>query len=240
MSDHVLRALFQTTAAVTGDDFFRALVTSLADTLSVDMAWVSECLDPPRAAPTRVRTLAFWMSRELAPTAEYAISGTPCEDVLGTGECRAYPSGLRQAFPEDAWLGEVEAESYVAVALRSPTRGILGHLAVMDRAAMDDVPTKQWVLEVIARRATAELERLCAERDREQALGELREAMAAVRTLTGLLHACAWCDRVRDTQGRWDALQRFVERHSEVSFTHGICPDCRDRVTRQDEGAAAG
>jgi len=64
---------------------------------------------------------------------------------------------------------------------------------------------------------------------------ELREALASVKTLRGLLPVCAWCRRVRDDRGYWDQLEAYVAAHSDAEFSHGMCPDCYR--TRYPEGA---
>jgi len=62
---------------------------------------------------------------------------------------------------------------------------------------------------------------------------ELQAALAEVRKLSGLLPVCAWCKRVRDEHDHWVSLESYVMEHSDADFTHGICPDCRDRRERE-------
>ncbi len=62
---------------------------------------------------------------------------------------------------------------------------------------------------------------------------ELQTALAEVKKLSGLLPVCAWCRRVRDEHDHWMSLEAYVMEHSETDFTHGICPDCRERRERE-------
>jgi CheY-like chemotaxis protein len=69
---------------------------------------------------------------------------------------------------------------------------------------------------------------------------ELEEAMDTIKTLSGLIPICAWCGRkVSDDSGQWVGLETYIETHSEVKFSHGICPDClvkwRGKKTGQAE-----
>jgi hypothetical protein len=233
-AERVLR-IFEVTSAAVGEEFFRVLVQTLATALRVSMAWVSECVDPPAGVPTEVRTLAFWCGREFGAAAQYAIAGTPCEDVLHTGECRTYPSDLRAAFPHDEWLEQIGAESYMAIPLFSGERQVLGHLALMDRVPLTDLRWKELVLRTFAARAAAELQQRHAQRAREIAFEELKCAFSTIRTLGGLICACAWCGRVRDGTLGYVKLQEFVERNSEANFTHTICPECRDRMQGKEK-----
>lgn len=72
--------------------------------------------------------------------------------------------------------------------------------------------------------------RLRAESDREQTLVRLRQALEQVRALKGLLPICASCRRIRDQQGRWQGLEAYISQHSEASFSHGICPQCAQKL----------
>lgn len=60
----------------------------------------------------------------------------------------------------------------------------------------------------------------------ERSEGELRTALSEVKTLTGLLPICMHCHKIRNDLGYWDQLERYLARHTEARFSHGICPDC--------------
>lgn len=65
-----------------------------------------------------------------------------------------------------------------------------------------------------------------AERERERLIAELREALAHIKTLRGLLPICASCKKIRDDQGYWRQVEAYMMERTDVQFTHGICPDC--------------
>lgn len=68
-----------------------------------------------------------------------------------------------------------------------------------------------------------------AEIAREQTLRELREALAVVKTLTGLLPICAGCKRIRDDQGYWNQIEAYISTRSDARFTHSMCPECVEK-----------
>ena len=76
--------------------------------------------------------------------------------------------------------------------------------------------------------------RKLVEQERERLIQELQVAMANIKTLRGLLPACAWCRKIRDDDGYWKKLETYIEEHSDASFTHGICPEC---LQKHDPGA---
>jgi PAS domain S-box-containing protein len=73
-------------------------------------------------------------------------------------------------------------------------------------------------------------ERRAAEVERELLIRQLQEALAKVRTLTGMLPICAACRKIRDEHGDWHSLETYIRSHTEAEFSHGICPECRERL----------
>ena len=65
-----------------------------------------------------------------------------------------------------------------------------------------------------------------AEREREELIAELREALAEVRKLSGLLPICSHCKKIRDDQGYWQAVDKYISSHSGAQVSHSICPEC--------------
>lgn len=59
---------------------------------------------------------------------------------------------------------------------------------------------------------------------------ELQEALAKVKTLSGLLPICAGCKKIRDDPGYWQQVEFYIQNHSDARFTHGLCPDCCTRL----------
>jgi len=62
--------------------------------------------------------------------------------------------------------------------------------------------------------------------DKEKLIVELREALAKVKTLSGLLPICSSCKKIRDDNGYWNQIETYIRERSEADFTHGICPKC--------------
>jgi PAS domain-containing protein len=68
------------------------------------------------------------------------------------------------------------------------------------------------------------------EKQREMLIRDLEDALAEVKTLSGLLPICASCKKIRDDHGYWHQLEQFVTTHSGAQFSHGICPDCAHKL----------
>ena len=59
---------------------------------------------------------------------------------------------------------------------------------------------------------------------------ELQSALANVKQLSGLLPICSYCKRIRSDQDYWEQVDSYVAHHSDVKFSHGICPSCFEAV----------
>jgi PAS domain S-box-containing protein len=64
------------------------------------------------------------------------------------------------------------------------------------------------------------------EAERDVLIHDLQEALANVKSLSGLLPICASCKKIRDDKGYWSQVESYIQKHSEARFSHGMCPDC--------------
>jgi AmiR/NasT family two-component response regulator len=59
---------------------------------------------------------------------------------------------------------------------------------------------------------------------------ELQKALGHIKTLSGLLPICSSCKKIRDDQGYWQQVEIYIAEHSEADFSHGLCPDCMQKL----------
>jgi AmiR/NasT family two-component response regulator len=59
---------------------------------------------------------------------------------------------------------------------------------------------------------------------------ELQDALDNIKTLQGLLPICSSCKKIRDDQGYWTQIESYIRLHSNVEFSHGICPACAKKL----------
>jgi DNA-binding response OmpR family regulator len=70
-----------------------------------------------------------------------------------------------------------------------------------------------------------ELQQKLAER-----VSELEQALSKVKQLQGMLPICSYCKKIRNDQNYWQRVEGYISDHTDVEFSHGICPDCHLRV----------
>lgn len=73
-------------------------------------------------------------------------------------------------------------------------------------------------------------QRKAVQQEREILIQELKQALAEVKTLSGLLPICSACKKIRDDTGYWRRIEEYISRHSDAEFTHGICPECAKKL----------
>ncbi len=65
-----------------------------------------------------------------------------------------------------------------------------------------------------------------AEEERDKLIADLQKTLAEVKKLKGILPICASCKKIRDDSGYWNQVESYIRDHSEVEFSHGLCPEC--------------
>ena len=65
-----------------------------------------------------------------------------------------------------------------------------------------------------------------AEKANEALIEKLQQAIAEIRTLQGIIPICMHCKQIRDGEGYWHKVEKYIEKRSEAKFSHGICSTC--------------
>ena len=135
---------------------FQELVRYLATILEVDAALVATPCEGPDSGKMRMH--AFYLDGKVRENFDYALTGTPCETVVGH-EFRIYPSALRERFSGDPEFRELGFESYAGFPLTDGSGAPIGLISVLSRKPMVNSEFIESILKIFAVRAAGELER---------------------------------------------------------------------------------
>jgi hypothetical protein len=58
----------------------------------------------------------------------------------------------------------------------------------------------------------------------------LSERIVEIKTLKGLLPICSNCKKIRDDQGYWNQIEKYIGERSNAQFSHSICPECAKKL----------
>lgn len=71
-------------------------------------------------------------------------------------------------------------------------------------------------------------------------VAQLKNSLAQVKLLHGLLPICCYCKRIRDGHDYWQQVEAYISSHSEAHFSHTFCPECYERHVRPELEKALG
>jgi len=73
-----------------------------------------------------------------------------------------------------------------------------------------------------------EIDRL--NREKDNTIVELNTALREIKTLRGIIPICASCKKIRDDRENWKQIELYIKEHSDAEFSHGLCPECAEKL----------
>jgi len=156
----------------------------------------------------------------------FPVRSFETEEIDSQGQTRYFENTLVGNLKNDFMFGvwamkqDITARKESEQALRAARDKL--EERVRERTAELLTANQQLIMEIRDRRR--------AEQELEKLVGQLQEALAKVKTLSGLLPICASCKKIRDDRGYWTQVEVYVHDHTEADFTHSICPDCAAKL----------
>ena len=179
--DTAMKALVETLAGRVEQDFFDGAVRQLCAFLGCDTAIIGEIRED-----NMVQTLAMVKDGYMKDSMTYQLMGTPCFESMNEGVC-IYPEGVRDRFPANSMLRQLEAEGYLGFPLRNHNGKIIGVMCAMSRTRFSIPKRTQEVVAILAKGIANEMERLESEKEKKaMEISLIRsQKMEAIGTLAG-------------------------------------------------------
>ncbi len=152
--NEVLFKILYEIALANGSNFFDTVVESISKHLGVKYVLIGEFIEDK----FKVKSKSLWVKDSIAEQYEYSLFNTPCEHVM-EGEVKIIPQKIQALYPKDQDLVDWQVESYIGIPLFNHKGGVIGHIAVLDTALIEDVELVVTVLKTCSNRVEAELER---------------------------------------------------------------------------------
>jgi phosphoserine phosphatase RsbU/P len=100
------------------------------------------------------------------------------------------------------------------------------------QAGADDYLVKPFDAEELHARVNTGIRILTLQQQLTERIEALRETIANVKQLNGLLPICSYCKRIRKDEDYWQQLEGYITEHSDAQFSHGICPGCLEEANK--------
>jgi sigma-B regulation protein RsbU (phosphoserine phosphatase) len=114
------------------------------------------------------------------------------------------------------------------------SRDSSAHVVAGLRAGANDYVTKPFQNDELEARLNVGMRVVELQAELAQRVQELESALAQVKQLHTLLPICSYCKKIRDDQNYWEQVDGYLLKHSEIRFSHGVCPECWENVVKPE------
>ena len=156
------------------------------------------------------------------------VTGVPKEAMQGKTVFEIYPNQTKNYWEDDK---EVIASGKPKIGIIEPIDAVTGTRWLQT----DKIPYRDqegriigiigFSIDITERKQT------------EEALQEehrrLQQALDEVRTLRGIVPICSYCKKIRDDDGYWNQVEKYISDHTDARFSHSICPSCYEKVMKE-------
>lgn len=153
--DMALQTLNEKVYGTSSKLFFQSMALNMAKSLGMAFVEIGELTADRR----HVRTIAVCADGNIIDNFEYALAGTPCDNVVGKAFC-SHPEHVQALFPDDKMLADMGAESYMGLPLFDSKGNPIGIVAALDRLPISDMQLSKLIFQMYSVRASSELERM--------------------------------------------------------------------------------
>ena len=157
-------------------------------------------------------------------------SGLYCETVVKTQDYLMVPNALK----DDAWKNNPDIKlnmiSYLGYPIKLPDGTPFGTICVLDRQEKHFTDLQQGLVKKLRDLIESNLGLVYMNQELQGENLRLLDYIAEIKTLRGLIPICSSCKQIRDDQGYWHEVEQYLLEHSDIRFSHGICPKCMHRL----------
>ena len=174
------QALVRSMVGTTGLNSLQNITANVSSWLGADCVMIGE-IQPDNQT---VKVLSMLLDGGQVTDFSYTLRGTPCENVAEKGFC-CYPDHATRLFPESKDLVELNICGYIGTPLRNSAGSVIGVLCALSRRPLQLPPSVREIMDIIAVKAAAEIERTRIEQSLRESEEKFR--MVVENSLDGIL-----------------------------------------------------
>ena len=162
-------------------------------------------------------------------------SGLYCETVIRSGEKLLVPNALKDSNWKNNPDVKINMISYLGFPILLPDGKPFGTICILDNIENSYSPTVEKLLSSFRDIVQSELSLIYMNRVLGEKNRDLSDYITEIKTLRGIIPICASCKKIRDDRGYWTQVEKYIEEHSDVHFSHGLCSECLEKLYRDQE-----
>lgn len=164
-----LSEIIKVTSRATGRQFFKQITKHLSTTFDADVAFIAR-----RIADNDSYLKIFYLHGE-GVTVKYLNTHNSFIENIMRGYTSFYPTGLNELFPNDTFLKEAKANSFIGSPFYDVSGQVLGMIGVLSTSVMEEIPNARYMLNILGSRTAAEIQRIRSKELLRQQTRELAE-----------------------------------------------------------------
>ncbi len=153
-------------------------------------------------------------------------SGLYCETVIKRNEKLVVPNALKDPNWDQNPDIKLNMISYLGYPINQPDGSPFGTICVLDNKENRYSETFEQLLLQFRDVIQGHLELLYLNQQLGDKNQQLTDYIEEIQTLRGIIPICASCKNIRDDDGYWQAVEKYISDRSHATFSHGICPEC--------------
>lgn len=157
-------------------------------------------------------------------------SGLYCERVIKTQNKLLVPNSLSDINWKNNPDVKLNMISYLGFPITLPNGEPFGTICVLDNK--ENIYSENFEKLILKFRnlVQSEIEIIYMNHVLGDKNKRLADYLMELQMLRGLVPICSNCKSIRDDHGDWHPIERYLIRHPEADFTHGICPKCMKKL----------
>ncbi len=159
-----------------------------------------------------------------------AGSGLYCETVIRAREPLLVPDALADPDWSDNPDIKLNMISYLGYPIMLPDGTPFGTICILDSKTNAYSDTIRQLMAKFRDLLQKHLELLYMNAVLDGQNKQLSDYLDELQSLRGLIPICAACKKIKDSEGYWKSVETYLIKHPQADFTHGLCPQCFEKV----------
>ncbi|TYB31362.1 MAG: GAF domain-containing protein [Candidatus Mcinerneyibacterium aminivorans] len=157
-------------------------------------------------------------------------SGLYCETVIKKREKLKVPNALE----DEEWKNNPDVDlnmiSYLGFPIIAPDNKVFGTLCVLDNKTNNYSKLYEKLIKKFKESIESDLQLLKKNHLIREKNKKLNKYISEIKELKGIIPICSNCHKIRDNDGYWQRVEKYIQTHSNAQFSHGVCPECRSKL----------